>query len=99
MTCLPNRDESEHAIQLLADRYPKCFFVIPQQRKPLKKNIVLDLQNDGVPVAYELLASAIHWYQTHFGYLYALQAGVRRIDLHGKEADAVTEQEQYAAEI
>jgi sRNA-binding protein len=99
MTYLCNREESEATIRLLADRYPKCFFEDPQQRKPLKKNIVIDLQNDGIPVARELLTAAIDWYQSHFGYQYALQVGVKRVDLNGKEASAVTELEQRAAQI
>jgi sRNA-binding protein len=94
----PTREDSEHTIRLLVDRYPKCFFADPQQRRPLKKNILADLQKDGVPVARELLASAVDWYRSHFGYLYALQAGAKRIDLFGKETGTVTEQEQYAAQ-
>ncbi len=99
MAYLPSRDDSEQTIQLLAERYPKCFFEDPRLRKPLKKNIVVDLQNDGIPVAYELLAPALDWYQTHFGYQYSLQAGAKRLDLNGNEAGTVTEQEQRAAEI
>lgn len=99
MNYLPTREESEHTIRLLVDRYPKCFFADPQQRRPLKKNIVADLQKDGLPVARELLVPAVDWYRSHFGYLYALQAGAKRVDLFGKETAAVTEQEQYAAQI
>jgi sRNA-binding protein len=97
MAYLPNRDESEQTIRLLAERYPKCFFFDPRQRKPLKRGIVLDLEKDGFPEA-AYAARAVDWYQSHFGYQYALQAGVKRIDLHGKEVGTVTEQEQYAAQ-
>jgi sRNA-binding protein len=99
MSYRPIREESEHTIRLLVDRYPKCFFADPQQRRPLKKNILADLQKDGVPVARELLVPAVDWYRSHFGYLHALQAGAKRIDLSGKETGTVTEQEQYAAQI
>jgi sRNA-binding protein len=75
------------------------FFFEPRQRKPLKKGIVADLQKEGSPEAHELLARAVDWYQSHFGYLYALQAGAKRINLHGKEVGTVTEQEHYAAQI
>jgi sRNA-binding protein len=57
------------------------------------------LQKDGVPVARELLVQAVDWYRSHFGYLHALQAGAKCIDLSGKETGTVTEQEQYAAQI
>jgi sRNA-binding protein len=99
MTYVSTRNESEQAIKVLASRYPKCFFEEPRLRKPLKKNIVFDLQKDGAPMAYELLSSAVQWYQSHFGYLYAMQAGAKRIDLNGKEVGTVTEQESQAAQI
>lgn len=95
----PHRDESEETIARLTERYPKAFFVVPQQRKPLKKNILADLQKDGAPFAYELLSSALDWYQNHFGYQYALEAGAKRVDLNGKEVGTVTEQEQRVAQI
>jgi sRNA-binding protein len=62
-----NRQEIESAIELLAELYPKCFFLDPRQRRPLKHNIVADLIKDGVQLAHELLHAAIQWYQTHFG--------------------------------
>ena len=92
-----SRDESEQAIQQLAELYPKTFFLDPPQRKPLKKNIIADLQRDGAPFAPELLASAVDSYQTHFGYQYALQAGAKRVDLNGREVGTVTEPEHLAA--
>jgi sRNA-binding protein len=98
MTYQPSRDESEYTIALLADRYPNCFFAEPQSRRPLKKNIIADLEKDGVPVTRELLTATVDWYQTHFGYLYALQPGAKRLDLSGKEGAAVTEAEHYAAQ-
>lgn len=99
MAYLYNREESEATIRLLADRYPKCFFENPQQRKPLKKNIMVDLQNDGVSVASDLLTAALNWYTSHFGYQYTLQAGIKRVDLNGKEVGIVTELEHRAAQI
>src|SRR5215467_2779524 len=96
---LPSRDETEDTIQGLAERYPKAFFVNPRQRRPLKKNILSDLEKDGAPFAPELLSSALSWYQSHFSYQYALEAGAKRIDLTGKEVSTVTEQEQRAAQI
>lgn len=95
---MPTRENSEATIQLLAEHYPKCFFIDPKQRLPLKKNITGDLQQDGVPVARVQLISAIEWYQSHYGYQHSLQAGVKRIDLLGKETTPVTEQEAIRAQ-
>jgi sRNA-binding protein len=93
-----NREESEEVVRKLAESYPKCFFVDPKMRRPLKNNILADLQKDGFPAAYELLSAGLHWYQSHFGYQYSLQAGARRIDLTGKEVSTVTEQEHARPE-
>ena len=97
MAYRPDRDESEHIIRMLVDRYPQTFFEEPRQRQPLKKTILDDLINDGFPVAREPLNAAVDWYQSHFGYHYALQAGAKRIDLHGKAASTVTQKEALAA--
>jgi sRNA-binding protein len=92
-----NRQEIESAIELLADAYPRCFFLDPAQRRPIKKNIVNDLIRDGIALAPELLSAAISWYTSHFGYQLTLEAGVKRIDSHGKEVGTVTELEHRAA--
>ena len=98
MSYRPNREENEETIRMLVDRYPKCFFADPRLRRPLKKNITADLQQDGLPATYELIAGAVEWYQSHFGYQYSLETGARRINLNGKEVGTVTEQEHLAAE-
>jgi sRNA-binding protein len=82
---------------MLAEKYPKAFFEEPRQRRPLKKNIITDLEKDSFPAARELMVAALDWYQNHFGYLGSLQAGVKRVDLHGKEVDTITEQERNNA--
>jgi ProP effector len=94
----PDRYESEQLIQMLVETYPQCFFEVPRQRRPLKKNILNDLINDGFPVARKPLGCAIDWYQSHYGYHYALQAGAERIDLNGKAAGKVTQHEATAAQ-
>jgi sRNA-binding protein len=92
-----SREEVESAIELLSELYPKCFFLDPGQRRPLKKNIETDLIRDGIQLAHELLRAAIDWYESHFGYKLALQTGAKRIDLTGKEVGTVTELEHRAA--
>jgi sRNA-binding protein len=64
----------------------------PKMRRPLKKDILADLQREGLLAPS--FRSAVGWYQGNFGYQYTLQAGTKRIDLDGKEVDTVTKQEQ-----
>jgi sRNA-binding protein len=92
-----NRQEIESVIELLVELYPKCFYLDPEKRLPLKSGIVTDLVGDGVAMARELLRASIDWYESHFGYKFALQAGARRVDLHGEPVGTVTELEQRAA--
>jgi ProP effector len=93
-----NREEKEHVIRMLADHYPKCFSVVPQQRRPLKKNIAADLHVDGFPAAPELTAAAVEWYKSHFAYHHHLEAGARRVGLNGEDAGTVTELEAQNAQ-
>jgi sRNA-binding protein len=101
MNYKPTRDESENVVRMLCDQYQKTFFQIAKQRRPLKPNIIDDLRKDGFPVETELLEAAFHWYTTHIGYSgYALAtAGVKRVDLKGKEVGTVTEAEAAAARV
>jgi sRNA-binding protein len=93
-----SREEIDATIRQLANNYPKCFFEDPRQRRPLKKSIAVDLQNDGFPAAYELIVSAIDWYMKNFSNQYALATGAKRIALDGKEVGTVTEQEHLNAQ-
>jgi sRNA-binding protein len=93
---IPSRTESEDTIRTLAERFPKCFSEDPKMRRPLKKEILADLQREGLLAPS--FRSAVGWYQGNFGYQYALQAGAKRIDLDGREVGTVTEQEQRDAE-
>jgi ProQ/FINO family len=89
----PSREESEAVVRMLVEKYPSAFFEDPRLRRPLKNDILRDLQEDGFPVARELMVAGVDWYMSHFGYQLALQAGARRLDLDGKEVSTVTEQE------
>jgi sRNA-binding protein len=97
MSYRPYREETEAAIKLLAERYPRCFFEEPKLRRPLKQNIIADLEKDGAPMARELIVSAIEWYESNFAAKYAVQAGAKRVDLTGKEVATVTELEEKNA--
>jgi ProP effector len=91
------REETEHYIEMLANKYPKCFFVDPSLRRPLKKDIEQDLENDGTIPNATLRRHVLDWYMNHFKYRYAIVAGVQRVDLNGNNAGAVTETEQREA--
>lgn len=92
------RQELEKGIELLAEKYPKCFFVNPRMRRPLKKNIAADLQKDGIAMATNLIDAGIDWYKSHIGYQYSLEAGAKCLDLNGREVGTVTESEHRAAQ-
>ena len=82
---------------MLAERYPRCFFVNPRLRQPLKKNIEADLQKDGF-ASPELISASVDWYKSHISYQYNLETGAKRLDLEGKETGTVTESEYHAAQ-
>jgi sRNA-binding protein len=91
------RQVIEGHIECLSAKYPKCFFVDPRMRQPLKKNIVADLEKDRV-LDDEKRAAAVTFYTNDWAYQRALQAGVERVDLNGDKAGIVTELEQRTAE-
>jgi ProP effector len=91
-----HKDEREEFIQYLADKFPKCFFDEPSHRRPLKHDILDDLDKQKV-LDREKLTQTLDWYQNHFVYRYGLIAGAERVDLEGNKAGFVTEAEQRAA--
>jgi sRNA-binding protein len=90
------RDEIESFIEYLAEKYPACFFTNSTLKRPLKKNIILDLEKDNTLDA-DKREAAIGFYTKDWNYEHKLQAGVERIDLDGKRAGTVTEQEHTEA--
>ena len=90
------REQIEELIQYLATTYPKTFFVQPHLKRPLKKNILLDLDKDRV-LDDERREAAFNFYTRDWNYEQALQAGAKQIDLNGKEVGTVTEQEESEA--
>jgi sRNA-binding protein len=90
------REEIEGFIEHLATKYPAAFFLDPKQKRPLKKNITLDLERDGTLDA-DRREAAVGFYTRDWCYERCLQAGVKRVDLNGKPVGTVTEQEQLEA--
>jgi ProP effector len=78
-------------IALLAERWPKTFFVLGKRRKPLKIGLADDIAAtvDGTvwPVKLHL---TLRSYCASLGYLRNFQEGMPRLDLSGNEAGVVT---------
>ena len=88
-----HQQDRDTVIKYLADRFPSCFFENPELRRPLKLDIIDDLEKERV-LERNKLAQAVDWYQNHFAYRRAVVAGVERVGLSGQRAGIVTPQEQ-----
>ena len=71
------RQDHNVVIELLSQLHPRCFFANPKQRRPLKKDIVDDLEKlrDPTLAGYNI-EDAIDWYTGHIGYDYSLRPGL-----------------------
>jgi sRNA-binding protein len=87
------REQLEEWLTYLVGKYPGCFYRDPALKLPLKKDIQADLQTE---TAINVEA-AVSFYTRDWYYLGVLQAGAERVDLYGKKAGVVTEQEAKAA--
>ncbi len=94
------RDESENVVRMLCDNYPKCFFDNPRHRRPLKKDIAMDVIKDkNFDVEPELIHAGIDWYKSHIGYhIVCSTPGTKRVDLNGKIVGTISESEAIAAQ-
>src|SRR5262245_19042437 len=83
----------------LAQLFPKAFFINPRQRRPLKSNIILDIERAADPSLAEFnVGAAVDWYTSHIGYDHACaQAGAERVDLDGKVVGKITAMEAREA--
>jgi sRNA-binding protein len=91
-----HRDERDELVRHLAFTFPKAFFENPEQRLPLKKNILEDLTRN-CTTEPSTLEQAVGWYESHFAYRRKILSGAARIDLDGKPVAKITEAEQAAA--
>lgn len=87
-------------LELLVERFPRCFAIYQLRRRPLKIGIRADLEValDGAVTPAEL-ALALRIYATATGYLQNSRAGVARIDLAGNVVGIVTEDEAAHARL
>src|SRR5262249_14139054 len=99
-TCQKREQAIAAAITLLAETFPKAFFVYQERRRPLKLGIHLDILAvlDGVITPAEL-HRALGFYCSNPSYLGHLRKGAWRIDLDGKPAGAVSDDEAAHAKI
>jgi len=87
-----DRRTARTIIELLAETFPKTFFVYAQRRKPLKIGIDRDLVAalDGAVTEHELRLD-LGWYCRNRIYRSKLRKGAWRIDFDGKVAGMITE--------
>ena len=90
------RERLEDLVKELAFSYPKCFSVDRRLKRPLKKNIIVDIEKDGM-LDDERRFAALAFYTHDWNYEWKLEAGAKRIDLDGKEVVTVTETEEREA--
>jgi sRNA-binding protein len=91
-----HRDERDEFIRHLATTFPRAFFENPEQRLPLKKNIVGDIVRQST-TALSTAEQAVGWYESHYAYQRKILTGAERIDLDGKPVTKITLAEQEAA--
>jgi ProP effector len=89
------------ALAPLAEKWPACFQIFEQRRRPIKIGIHLDiLAALGGAVTSAEVKFALRLYAGNLGYLLACRDGVERVDLNGEPAGTVTAAEAaYAAKI
>lgn len=91
-----HRTDRDEGIRYLAEKFPACFAEDPGRRRPLKHNIILDLEKERV-LNHEALVQILDWYMSHFVYRHGIIAGADRIDLNGRKVGTVTPTEQAEA--
>lgn len=77
------------ALPVLIERWPRCFFAHPRNRRPLKIGIADDILAAGV-LTNDELSLTLRVYTGHIRYLETCIAGVSRIGLDGEPAGEVS---------
>jgi sRNA-binding protein len=104
MSVYTTREERDRAVRILAQEFPKTFFTIARQRKPLKHGTEKDIEaalaeDNDHPLLDVDIPDAVAWYRSHVSYAKACSvAGVSRIDLAGEPVSKVTASEAREAE-
>ena len=95
MRTLP-RETIEELINYLAETFPKAIFTQPHLKRPLKKNVIADLEKNNI-LDPDKREAAIGFYTRDWAYERTLQAGAKRVNLNGVEVGTVTETEEREA--
>ena len=88
--------KADAALALLCERWPKCFFMFPGRRLPLKIGIHKDIP-DGL-IEPKILRLAFRLYVNNPGYLNTKRLGAARVDLNGEVAGTVGENDAKSAQ-
>jgi ProP effector len=83
-----DRQKAKETIKLLAERWPRCFFLWGYQRRPLRIGILDDLL-PLVSLGEDDLKAALRRYTAANGYLRACIEGADRVGLDGNAAGTV----------
>ena len=97
MSATTTRNAKADALALLCERWPKCFFMFPGRRLPLKIGIHEDIP-DGL-IEPNILRLASRLYVNNPGYLNAMRLGAARVDLNGEVAGTVDENDAKSAQV
>ena len=85
-------------LELLCVRFPSCFVLFEQRRRPLKIGIHADILAEvGDAIKQEELSEALRCYTHNQVYRSRLIAGATRVDLNGLPAGFVTEKQEASA--
>ena len=80
-------------IDQLAALYPKTFFVVPEDRRPLKIGIDRDLAGAAAGIMSRVaLKRTMRFYTMSVGYLTSMVEGALRLDLNGDPVGRVSAQ-------
>ena len=94
----PTREETEAAIEKLAELCPKRFFINPRDRVPLSQKHHHRFADTTARLWHRSCCTPpLDWYTSHLGYLYALEAGAKRVGIKGEVVGTVTETEARQA--
>ena len=84
-------ETQQQLVSELSELWPQCFSVYERRRKPLKVGVRDDLVAYGYDV--RVIGAALRYYTASSGYLYTLKPGAMRVDLDGKPAGVVGDNE------
>lgn len=96
----PDHAQIQATLNLLAERYPRCFSLRPDRRRPLKVGIHADLLQglDGAVTENEI-KRFLRSYTNGIGYLRNSLRGAWRYDLEGAHVGEVTANEAEGAKL